>query len=629
MKNNKSDKLLKYLGNIDSNKITLLNLLKVFSYLLKIKKLENIEYLKVFIEIYFTLEKELPQDFYELLLKKITKNNYLDIFNILIERNIYSLISYLKYNQENTYYLKEIITPCEYYQVPKKLINKIIELLKQLNLKNNNPGLVNLVKDKTPWALKRNPTYQEFEYIIIAYKMYLSIGFNNTLELLTNKYGNVDYEIIFYLFNKLDTLEFDSNNKQIFIDFLFNNKKDISNTMKQVLNGELKELFLNFDYFYNNFNYFISKLGTKIPKNKLKKLLEERYVSKSLESPDLTADILEDMLFSYYHKYDYFDTSEEEIYKRNFDVYNEFLRKKYTSSIPMIDSIDKEPYICEIISLSDPRNLVLGYRAGNCFRINGEASILFKNFLKSPDMRLVSISTREYKDFAMMLIFRNGNVLIGQGIEVSKFAPDNIKGEKLYNVCREVLKELMEYMNFQGDSIVATIIGASNANVSSYNNQILPFLINPILENKNNFYNGIYNYQCLLDIYEGKSLSDIKLYKPDVKYLDKRDKILRRNHLDLNFSDSEFFEFEKRIVSLNYLRSQIEGNFKFFLNSYGHSEVYESCNKDWYIKVFDDLEIDSFLIEDDERARIEYENELTYIKEFIIPSLSKKKLKKI
>ena len=78
------------------------------------------------------------------------------------------------------------------------------------------------------------------------------------------------------------------------------------------------------------------------------------------------------------------------------------------------------------------------------------------------------------------------------------------------------LKEIMDYMNSNGDEIVATVIGRTNSNVSEYNNQILPFLINPILENTNNYYNGIDNYQCLLDIKSGKTLHDIKLYNPTV-----------------------------------------------------------------------------------------------------------------
>ena len=361
-------------------------------------------------------------------------------------------------------------------------------------------------------------------------------------------------------------------------------------------------------------------------KNKVKSLLEERFLSKNVTIPEITGDILEDMLSSYYCKYDVLDTSEEEIHNKNFDIYNEFLRRKYKSSIPMIGFKNIDQYLCEIVSLSDPRNLVLGYRSGNCFRINGDASVLFRNFLKSEHMRLISVSTLENKDFAMMLVMRNGNVLIGQGIEISKWVPLSIRGKKLYDTCRLVLREMMEYMNSLGDEIVATIIGSSNSNVSEYNNQVLPFLINPILENDSNYYNGIYNYQCLLDISEGKSLSDIKLYVPSVRYLDKRELVLERYNSVYSGIDNNYREIEKRLIALRYLRSKKEGNFEFYLRLSNFKEIYTCCNRDWYLTLFDDGTIDGFVVDDDERAREEYERALKNIYTNKLGNMKKKRL---
>ena len=96
---------------------------------------------------------------------------------------------------------------------------------------------------------------------------------------------------------------------------------------------------------------------------------------------------------------------------------------------------------------------------------------------------------------------------------------------------------MMEYANSNNDEIVATIIGSSNSNVSSYNNNILPFLVSPILESTNTFYNGIYNYQCLLDIMPSKTLYDIKLYKPEKRYLDERESIFTRDYSQINYDE--------------------------------------------------------------------------------------------
>lgn len=596
-------------------KLNIINTLELFNIFMKIKNKKNIEYIKIFIKDYFLLVEDMPNDFYELLLNQMCSNNYMNLFRIFTEKNIYLLISYLKYNKEEFSELEEILTPLEYYNISKKHINIIIGLLKKLEFKVNNSYLNDLIKDDTIWLLKREPQFTEEEYRSIAYKIYLTIGFDNGVELLSLKYGEIDYEKVYFLFSRLDTKNcLKDIYRNAFVLFLFNNKKDSGNIFRQMLTGEFKELFLNFDYFYNNFSYFVSKLGIKLSKARVKLLLEERYLSKNVLIPEMTADILDDMLSSYYYKYDVLDTPKQEVYKKNFEIYNQLLRGKCKSSIPQIDLDVNEGLLCETLSLNDPRNLVLGYRAGNCFRINGDASILFNNFLKSEHMRLVSISTIEHKDYAMMLIMRNGNVLIGQGIEVSKWAPSNIKGKKLYDTCREVLRKMMEYMNSMGDEIVATIIGSSNSNVSEYNSQILPFLINPILENSSNYYNGIYNYQCLLDISEGKNLYDIKLYVPSVRYFDKREPVLRRTN-KVCVKDSNYIEIEKRLRTLRFIRIKKDGNYDFYKNLLQLSELYVSCNKDWYIILFYNGTIDSFVCSEDERAIEEFNKELVSVQE--------------
>lgn len=617
----KIENKIKKIASKDLNLISFLKLVNIF---IKLDKEESIIYVELFIKEYYYLKEEMTKEFYELIINQLHNGKYLSLFDTLIEKNIYLLISYLKYSSEDIVGLEDIITPLQYYNIPKRYINHIIEKLKKLDIKNNDSNLDNIVKDETIWLLKKLPHFNYQEYMNIAYKIYLSIGLNNGLELLGNKYGLVDYEKIHFLFLELNVKDgLNEESKENFCNFLFKNKRDYNNTFRQMLRGEFIELFLNFDYFHNNFNYFIDRLGVNLPKDKVRLLIKDRFLTHSAVVPQITRDILDDMLSSYYCKSEYLDISRDEVYSKNMDIYNKYLKNKYKSSIPMIDvNTDSELY-CDVLSLNDPRNLVLGYRSGNCFRINGDASILFHNFLKSEHMKLVSISTKENKDYAMMLVMRNGNVLIGQGIEVSKWVSSNIKGKKLYDTCRLVLKQMMDYMNSNGDEIVATIIGCSNENVSEYNNQILPFLVNPILDINGNYYNGIYNYQCLLDLYDGRSLSDIKLYIPSIKYLDKRDSVLRRYN---SIYDNNYREIEKRLIALRFLRSQKEGNYQFYNKLSNHREVYTCCNKDWYITLFDDGTTDGFVANIDERAKEEYDLELAKIQQYILKNNKKKHL---
>lgn len=609
---------------IASKKLSLISILKLFNILIKLDREESIRYIELFIKEYYYLEEEIPKEFYELIINQINNDKYLSLYNTLIERNLYLLISYLKYNSEDVSELEDVITPLQYYNIPKRYINHIIEKLKSLEIKNNDSNLDNIVKDEALWLLKKLPHFNSQEYMNIAYKIYLSIGLNNGLELLDNKYGLVDYEKIHFLFLELNVKDgLNEEYQEIFCNFLFENKRDYNNVFRKILRGEFIELFLNFDYFYNNFIYFIDILGINLSRDKVRLLIKDRFLTHSAVVPQITRDILDDMLSSYYCKYEYLDISREEVYSKNIDIYNKYLKNKYRSSIPMIEINTNSQFYCDVLSLDDPRNLVLGYRSSNCFRINGDASILFHNFLKSEHMRLVSISTKENKDYAMMLVMRNGNVLIGQGIEVSKRVSSNVKGKKLYDTCRLVLKEMMDYMNSNGDEIVATIIGCSNENVSEYNNQILPFLVNPILDINSNYYNGIYNYQCLLDLYDRRNLSDIKLYVPSIRYLDKRESVLRRYN---SIYDNNYMEIEKRLISLRFLRSQKEGNYQFYNKLSNHRELYTCCNKDWYITLFDDETIDGFVVENDERAKEEYDLELEKIKQYILKNSSKKHL---
>lgn len=97
--------------------------------------------------------------------------------------------------------------------------------------------------------MKKNPNYSEVEYRDIAYKIILSIGLDNGLELLSGKYGEIDYEKIHFLFSKLNVKEeFSEFERETLYDLLFSNKKSFTNITRQMISGSFIELFLNFDY---------------------------------------------------------------------------------------------------------------------------------------------------------------------------------------------------------------------------------------------------------------------------------------------------------------------------------------------------------------------------------------------
>lgn len=609
MKTNKTTTLL----NLSKKKLNVFDTAKLYKILQGLES-NDLALLKLFLDNYYSINS-LPEDFYKMFLYCVHSNRYKELFGILLNKNIYSLIGYLKNDNEKIMAIEDLISPSTYFELSTKQIRDIVNLLKSIDLANEKLSLKKAIANKAGWLLRKTNINTDEEFREIAIKMFLSIGIDNAIDILSGKYGEVDYEIIHYLFNNLNVKYSNDKHNTIFNDFLFSNKKDPNNNMRLMLEGNFPELFLNFDYFYNSLSYFIENLGAKLNKSKVAILLAERYIAPKIKNPELSGVILDDMISSYYHKYGISD-SETEILDKNINAYNEKLKTKTGSSILNTDIPKIGDYTFELLALTDARNLVIGYRAGNCFRINGDAFILFNNFLTNPHMRILSISTEEYKDFGMVLLMRNGNVLIAQGIELSKRIPYSITGKNLYNSVQTALKYIMDAINKEDDEIVASIIGLSNNNTTPYNHNILPFIINPILDNNHQYYNGVENYQGLLDLKEGKTINDIRLFTPCNIYHEResktyvRDDFTPRNSLD-------FQEIEKILISLRndrFKANQSESLFSYYRELATKKELYTICTLYWYITTFEDGSVDTYINSNNPEVVKEYNLKLKEIK---------------
>ena len=577
----------------------------------------DINFIKLFINNYYGVE-ELPTEFYKLFSYTLNSPQCNELLGIVSKKEKYGLSGLENYLRNAMKYKDNMIehrNPQYYYGVPYSKVEELVDLINGLKYKDDSLPIKEQIKDNINWKLKRgfkidNPN----EALRIAIIMYLSLGLDNARELLLGKYGQVDYEILIYLFTDLEVKDKDENSIGAFRSFFFDNKKDPNNNMRLMLEGKLLDIFINFDYFFNSIEYFINELGININRNKLSLLLRERYVSSIIESPELDGVIQEDMISSYHNKIDIYESSEE-IIEKNKDAYNEKLKNKSSSSIKRVDIPKINDYTFEMIPLSDPRNLVMGYRAGNCFRLNGDAFLLFNKFLTNPHMRILSISTDEYKDFGMVLLMRNGNVLILQGIETSKRVPQSILGEKLYMAVRDATKYIMDRINEEDDEIVASIIGLTNGNTIPYNHNILPFIINPLLDNNHQYYNGIDSYQGLLSLKDGRSLNDIKLFVPDKLYSE-RSTIWRRDN-NTSHNSIEYRTIEKILISLRYARfmKTSKEEMIYYYNELANSkEKYTVCSLHWHITVFEDGSIDSYINSNNQDIINEYEEELVSIK---------------
>ena len=132
------------------------------------------------------------------------------------------------------------------------------------------------IKDKDLWLLRRRAIYKQNEFEEIAYKLYLTFGLETSRELINQKYGPINYEQLHYLMKNIE-LSKDSSKVEIINNYLFGNKKDTNIPIRNMLEGKFIELFLNFEYFHNNLDYFTNK-------EKCNEIIE-KYVEMNIAHP--------------------------------------------------------------------------------------------------------------------------------------------------------------------------------------------------------------------------------------------------------------------------------------------------------------------------------------------------------
>ena len=564
----------------------------LFHKAFKLSKDNQITFIKDYISEKYHIV-DFPSTFYESLLIIIKQSNKI-LNTIISENDIYKVIELIK-NTPHLPNISDYINPSTYYQIPEKHINLIITKLHCLSNLNT---LDNILEHETQYYLSRKPTFREEEYYIIAYQMYQLLGYNNSLDILNHYYGNISYTSMHFLFYSLKLNN--NNDNHYFIDFLFKNKKDPQNIMRLIISGKTKLIPLNFSYLQQNFNKLIELHGSNITKNQVEDFLKTRFVSSLPFHPEVSPDIIKDIIPSYLEKNHSKEVTEATINKETIHFYEEYILYNNTSSIPQ-GTYSYNDLQCTILPKNSPELLVIGYRNNNCLRLNGEAFLLYRKAIKSKHMRILKIENSNKETIAMMLVIRNGNTLVGQGIEISKHNKEN--PALIYQACKYTLKEIMNTMNASDDEIVATIIGNSNVYTKMFQINTLPFRVTPVVEGNifQEYYDGFNHYQTLLDLKDGKKISDIKLYIPNKEYYDPREEILHTYKTD--FDDYNSLLINKRLFAISALantqKRRIEKQLKLPIK-----EVY--CNTDWYIIVFINDEIDGAYLEYDPRAKEEY-----------------------
>lgn len=564
---------------------------------------EKLKYISDLLKHFYQFDDVLTDDFYYFVLKEIYHGN-LEVFD---KENIFQVIDEYKGLSLYEDGLDFIITSNQYLEIPVKNINKLRTLLLDKMHTCPKNRLDYLYQNEDLYKLSRQANFLESECISLAYKLYLSMGFTNSLELLQDKYGEVSFATLYFWMYPIDVTKISVPNEEL-TTFLFGGEKENS-AMASILNGSSKELYLNFSYFYQNFVYYYKELQGNVSRKRVEALLKDRFLTFDPVYPNIKRDVVDDMIKSFHNKYIYNDYSDKQIENLNYAFYEENISHQISSSIPQIQ-VYNENYTVSVLAKNDPKVLVMGYRTNNCFRINGDASVLFKKVIASRHCRVVSVSRAKDDDIAMAIIIRNGNVIVAQGIEISQSYQNMIDRKNIYLTIEMLMKQLMNEMNENKDEIVAAIIGCSNANVSDFNSKFLPFRVTPILDKDqfSTYYDGFHFPQCLISVKENASLSDIKLFTPTFEYFDQREEVLYLKSDDYSYVRNLV---NQRLMAISYFADTQMRRIR-RQSMYNVKEIY--CNADWYLIVFENGEIEGTYLDKDPRAKEEYEFYLCRVK---------------
>lgn len=570
----------------DENALKLMQLF--FKTILKFENDVEEKYLKSMIFNFRQLNNKTAELFELIKTKPFTNSKPFTIINYLNTGIINDNLNKIFDNQ---------ITIEQYQKINIKKINKVNKLLNKLYSGNNTISHENCV-------------------IILSHKLYLIFGYENSIELLSGKFGKIDYHTILQLIAFCDVKKVDFkliNNSyepilnQEFIQFVIGEKKDNNTTIKRMLRGELDIIKKEFTNIYNNFDKYQRTIGKKIHLNKLLTLLQGDSFMLFPNEYKLTKDIINNVIRSF----KYPDTAEARAHEETNDnetnkkyvteicnFYHNYLEKRVTSSIPRVVGNTEEGYSYEVLKLDDPIIMTLGYLTGCCFRLNGASKEFLRYCSESIYARVIVIKNGNGEICSMIPIIRNGNVVVGNSIET------NTKGfgRKVYNALKSAYNDILKVSSiYEEQPIIACLV--SNLHLNCYSTKAVEQQIFPIRNKR--FYT---NYDCntyIVSTQENKEEKDFELYTPNAIYFDERPEILVYNWRMNNTTEKA--EVEKRMKSIQYKINQSNVDHLYYAKCI-------ICSEDWFLKVDYDGIFGEYL-EKDSRAIEEFNTVKSYLEQ--------------
>ncbi len=102
------------LQKMNDKYVSTIDIVKMYGVLSNLK-IDDLNYIKIFINNYYNLEEELPEKFYIMFFNTIHGDKYKELLDIILQKDIYVLINFLKYGKNYKLKLDESITPLKYF----------------------------------------------------------------------------------------------------------------------------------------------------------------------------------------------------------------------------------------------------------------------------------------------------------------------------------------------------------------------------------------------------------------------------------------------------------------------------------------------------------------------------------
>ena len=483
--------------------------------------------------------------------------------------------------------------------------------------KNINPGVIDKIKISyvsNILNILKNSNFDKLTHmnrddlINIIIKMIATINYQNTEKIFKEYCDDIRILRIMYAFNDIDLSKCnDIIYKNSFINFIvgknLNDKNSIINKMLDNdtdLASKLNFLFNYWEEIEKRFNK--QTLYTKTAF--IERLLSVSRIFFEADEYKLEGDIINSYIDNKRHQSLEIDDIIEEVRK----TYKE-MKHNYHKTIPYISG-DYENYSYETLKADDPVLFSVGASTDNCFKIGGQATSFVKYCALNPNGRVVVIKDKKNNIVAMIPMVRNGNLVLCNSIE-SNYVNDP-----------EFMKKMFEILKIIGDSFIQMSEEKEDKNtcikavlVGNYKNKIdeitdlekesdLPFEVlstNDALISSNL---GGFDYDnYFVSKSQDYDYRDIKPFNSSIRYLDPRDEVL----------DLEVEQLNEEVVNLlNSIKYESCGNV------IDTDNIYRVIfNKDWFILIDKNFNVESYIVGKDKRAYVEYNEYLSLVSEFI------------